>query len=72
MDSYQNKFKEQAKAIIRRAIAERPLSMDELRDHVRNAHVPYATRATHEAAWQMAEDGEAFWNNEWRLELTKA
>jgi|GEM_PF-5938379 len=68
---YQPEFREKAKVLIRQAIAERPMSKDELLRLAREHQLDLATRAIHEAAWSMAEDGEAFWNDQWLLELTK-
>jgi hypothetical protein len=69
--TYKPEYREQAKAIIRKAIAERPMGMIGLVDCVDTKCVPYSRRATNEAAWSMVDDGEAFWNNRWLLELTK-
>ena len=68
--NYDLKYCKQAKVIIRKAIALRPMSKDELVAIAYEQQLPYAARAMHEAAWSMAEEGEAFWNKQWLLEPT--
>jgi hypothetical protein len=68
--TYKQEFCEQAKAFIRQTIVERPMSKLELTLLADQQNLPYAARAIHEACWSMYEDEEAFFNDQWLLELT--